>query len=62
MAGATAIGIGTALFYDPLTCKKINEGIVQYLDEHQLDHVTKLVGALELNSDAVEDYGGGQGR
>ena len=59
MAGATAIGIGTVLFYDPLTCKKINEGIVQYLDEHQLDHVTKLVGTLELNSDAVEDYGGG---
>ncbi len=59
MAGATAIGIGTALFYDPLACKKINEGIVQYLDKRQLGHVTKLVGALELNSGAVEDCGGG---
>ena len=24
IAGATAVGVGTALFYDPLTCKKIN--------------------------------------
>ncbi len=27
IAGATAVGVGTALFYDPLVCKRINEGI-----------------------------------
>ncbi len=31
IAGATAIGIGTALFYDPLVCPKINRGIADYL-------------------------------
>jgi dihydroorotate dehydrogenase (NAD+) catalytic subunit len=30
-AGATAIGIGTALFYDPLVCPKINQGIADHL-------------------------------
>src|SRR4029079_17883915 len=24
IAGATAVGVGTALFYDPMVCKKIN--------------------------------------
>ena len=50
LAGASAIGIGTALFYDPLVCKKINAGIVQYLDEHDLDNVTQLVGALQVRA------------
>ena len=27
LAGATAVGVGTALFYEPLVCKSINEGI-----------------------------------
>jgi dihydroorotate dehydrogenase (NAD+) catalytic subunit len=31
LAGATAIGVGTALFYDPLVCPKINRGIADYL-------------------------------
>jgi dihydroorotate dehydrogenase (NAD+) catalytic subunit len=49
IAGATAIGIGTALFYDPLVCSKINQGILEYLQRHQLGHVRDLVGSLELN-------------
>ena len=31
LAGAAAVGIGTALFYDPLICPKINSGIENYL-------------------------------
>src|ERR1700752_2221689 len=27
IAGATAVGVGTALFYDPLVCPKINAGV-----------------------------------
>ena len=50
IAGATAIGIGTALFYDPLVCKQLNAGILQYLDEHELDNVTELVGTLNMGS------------
>jgi dihydroorotate dehydrogenase (NAD+) catalytic subunit len=44
IAGATAVGVGTALFYDPLICKKINEGIAQYLAVHGFSTVADLVG------------------
>jgi dihydroorotate dehydrogenase (NAD+) catalytic subunit len=47
VAGATAIGIGTALFYDPLVCKKINAGIVDYLERHKMASVSELVGTLQ---------------
>ena len=31
LAGAAAIGIGTALFYDPLICRAVNEGLAEWL-------------------------------
>jgi dihydroorotate dehydrogenase (NAD+) catalytic subunit len=49
LAGATTIGVGTALFYDPLVCHKINQGIADYLERHKLSHCGELVGQLELN-------------
>ncbi len=49
IAGASAIGIGTALFYDPLICPKINEGIARYLHDHNLANVAQLTGSLILN-------------
>jgi dihydroorotate dehydrogenase (NAD+) catalytic subunit len=49
IAGASAVGVGTALFYDPLVCKKINRGIVEYLRRHALQSVTQLTGSLTLN-------------
>jgi dihydroorotate dehydrogenase (NAD+) catalytic subunit len=51
IAGATAVGVGTALFYDPLVCKQINNGIRRYLERHQLEHVEQLVGTLVLNGE-----------
>ena len=48
LAGASAVGIGTALFYEPLVCKKLNRGILAYLDRHDLQHVSELTGALKL--------------
>jgi len=48
IAGASAVGVGTALFYDPLVCKKINTGISEYVERHQLGSITKLVGSLIL--------------
>ena len=47
IAGATAIGIGTALFYDPLVCAKINTGIASYLEQHNMSSVSELVGTLQ---------------
>ena len=49
IAGADTVGIGTALFYDPLVCKSINDGISTYLDNHGLDSVRSLIGSLSLN-------------
>jgi len=48
VAGAAAVGIGTALFYDPLVCKKINAGIVEYLERHEIRSVSELVGTLQI--------------
>ena len=52
IAGASAVGVGTALFYDPLVCTRINEGLATYARERNLDCVSRLVGTLELNRDA----------
>lgn len=49
IAGSTGVGIGTALFYDPLLLPKINAGIVAYLKRHGLPHLTDLIGTLQLN-------------
>jgi len=51
IAGAAAVGVGTALFYDPLICPKINQGIVDYLDKHDIENVADLVGTLELHNE-----------
>src|SRR5215470_10776310 len=45
LAGATAVGVGTALFYDPLVCKEINAGIAAYLEKNKFSSVSELVGA-----------------
>jgi len=50
IAGADTVGVGTALFYDPLVCNKINEGISEHLKNNNLKNVAALVGSLSLNS------------
>jgi dihydroorotate dehydrogenase (NAD+) catalytic subunit len=52
IAGATAVGIGTALFYDPLVCRRVNAGIADYLRRHDFDRVEDLVGTLSPNAGA----------
>ena len=47
IAGASAVGVGTALFYDPLVCKKINAGLLDYLKRHRVGSVTELTGSLQ---------------
>ncbi|MEM7430437.1 MAG: dihydroorotate dehydrogenase [Pseudomonadota bacterium] len=49
IAGAATVGIGTSLFYDPLVCKKINDGIADYLVRHNMASVSELVGTLSLS-------------
>ncbi|MGD8672865.1 MAG: dihydroorotate dehydrogenase [Thiogranum sp.] len=49
VAGATTVGVGTALFYDPLLCRKLNQGIQTYLTQQHLPDVSALTGSLLLN-------------
>ena len=46
IAGASAIGIGTALFYDPLVCQKINSGLCDYMTTKGMSNISQLVGTL----------------
>ncbi len=48
IAGASAVGVGTALFYDPLVCKKINDGMLDYLQRHDLASIAQLTGTLQF--------------
>lgn len=53
IAGATAVGIGTALFYDPLVCGSVNRGIADYLQRYGLGSVRELVGTLQSQPGAA---------
>ncbi len=48
IAGASAVGVGTSLFYDPMVCRKINAGITEYLTAQGLASVEQLVGTLRV--------------
>ena len=54
LAGASAVGIGTALFYEPLVCKSINEGISAYLRAQGVASVSELVGTLRTAQDVAD--------
>jgi len=54
IAGATAVGIGTALFYDPFVCRKVNDGIAGYLRANGFESVTELTGSLRTAKE-IED-------
>ena len=46
LAGASTVGVGTALFFDPLICNKINQDLEAYLGNNGLKNVNELVGGL----------------
>lgn len=50
LAGATTVGLGTGLFYDPLCCQKINAGIIEYLEQNNHQHVNEIIGSLLVHS------------
>lgn len=47
LAGAAAVGVGTAVFRDPGCLLEIVTGIDEYLDRHRITSVSALVGQLE---------------
>ena len=53
LAGASVVGVGTALFYDPLVCQKINAGMTDYLHARNLQSIQQLVGAVKTAATAA---------
>jgi len=51
LAGASAVGIGTALFVDPSTPNRIVDGLTEYLQKTGMTRLCDLVGMLEMPGD-----------
>ena len=47
MAGATAVSVGTANFYNPYATGEIAEGIENYMKKYQIDDVNQLIGCVK---------------
>jgi dihydroorotate dehydrogenase (NAD+) catalytic subunit len=58
LAGATTVGLGTALFYDPLAPVKVNAGIDDYLRTHGARSIADLVGGIEIGKTANQAAAG----
>jgi dihydroorotate dehydrogenase (NAD+) catalytic subunit len=49
IAGARAVQIGTANYYDPLSTMKVIDGLSEYCDRHQTSSILSLVGSLRTD-------------
>ncbi|MEE9219020.1 MAG: dihydroorotate dehydrogenase [Acidobacteriota bacterium] len=47
LAGASAVQVGTANFYNPASTIEILSGLAAYCQRHQIEDIHQLVGALE---------------
>lgn len=50
MAGATAVSVGTANFYNPYATMEIAEGIQAYMEKNGVDRVQTLIGCVKSNT------------
>jgi len=48
LAGASLVQVGTALFVDPDVALDIHHGIEEYMERHDVNQLTDLIGALEI--------------
>ena len=46
LAGATAVQIGTANYYDPAVTMKVIDGLADYCDRHNLESLAAIVGSI----------------
>ncbi len=46
MAGATAVSVGTANFFNPYATVEIADGILQYMQQHQVADIKELIGCV----------------
>ncbi len=48
IAGARAVQVGTASFYNPAASQKIAEGLKEYCRDHKIKNVNDIVGSLRI--------------
>jgi dihydroorotate dehydrogenase (NAD+) catalytic subunit len=49
IAGATAVQIGTANYYDPTVTMKVVAGLSEYCDRMNIDEISSLTGSIIKN-------------
>lgn len=47
IAGATAIQIGTANYYDPTITMKVIDGLSEHLSRQNIEHINSLIGSIK---------------
>jgi dihydroorotate dehydrogenase (NAD+) catalytic subunit len=47
LAGATAVGVGTASFLDPRAPYRVLEELVEWCARHNVARVSDLIGAMQ---------------
>src|SRR6478736_3584387 len=50
IAGASAVQVGTANFVDPLIWPKLLDGIRSYMERHQIERISDLVGTVDVHA------------
>lgn len=48
LAGASAVAVGTATFYEPQTALQVIDGLRRFMEEHGIEDVRELVGAVKV--------------
>jgi len=48
LAGASAVAVGTANFTDPAIMMKICDGLLHYMEEHDISHINEIVGVAHM--------------
>ncbi len=48
IAGATAVGVGTANFMNPYACRDIKNGIASYMEKHNIEDVNSIINTVQL--------------
>ena len=61
LAGASAVGIGTANFTDPRIPERIADGLAEYLAKRGLRSISEIVGKANLGFASAHEYEGDAG-
>ena len=50
IAGASAIQVGTANFYDPTASMRIIDGLAEYVESERLENISEIVGTVRIDT------------